>query len=222
MSAGAALVLWNVTMMSAAQDGIVRLGESVSFGDTMAAQARAFHRWFGNPFTYPASLAFAVHNDLPPAAYDLLAANRFLGDPTRPYGRVDLGSDDGWLLGEGWHDPERDGAITFRWAASASTVLIPLDHAAPLTVQLRLHAFTYPGSITQSVTLQVNGRTFGPLPVHENWETLEFATGADAWRGGVNRLTLEFAWARMPSDVGLGGDRRPLAAAVDYVRVQER
>ena len=42
--------------MNAAQNGVFRLGTSVSFGDTGAAQARAFHSWFGNPFTYPASL----------------------------------------------------------------------------------------------------------------------------------------------------------------------
>ncbi|MGH9372949.1 MAG: hypothetical protein ACRD15_15605, partial [Vicinamibacterales bacterium] len=58
--AGAALVLWNVTLMSAAQAGIVRIGETVSFGDTMAAQARAFHGWFGNPFAYPISLVYAL------------------------------------------------------------------------------------------------------------------------------------------------------------------
>jgi hypothetical protein len=216
---GLGLGLWNLTLMSAAQEGVFRLGTSVSFGDTAAAQARAFHRWFGNPFTYPASLLFAFHNDLPPARYDLLSANRFLGDPLRPYGRVDIGSDDEWLLQEGWHGPERDGAISFRWAASPATVLIPLDRAAPLTVQVRLHAFAYPGSTGQTLAVHVNGRTFGPAPVHDGWETVEFASGADVWRSGVNRLRLDFGSTHTPAEVGLGADARPLAAAVDYVRV---
>jgi hypothetical protein len=216
---GLGLVLWNLTLMSAAEDGVFRLGTSVSFGDTAAAQARAFHRWFGNPFTYPMSLLFAFHNDLPPARYDLLSANRFLGDPLRPYGRVDIGSDDQWLLEEGWHGPERDGAISFRWAASPATVLIPLDRAAPLTVQVRLHAFAYPGSTGQTLAVHVNGRTFGPAPVHDGWETVEFASGADVWRSGVNRLRLDFGSTHTPAEVGLGADARPLAAAVDYVRV---
>lgn len=218
----AALVLWNLTLISAANEGVFRLGTTVSFGDTSAAQARAFHRWFGNPFTYPASLVFALRNGLPPARYDLLSANRFLGDPARPYGRVDVGADDTWLLEEGWHGPEHDGEITFRWAFSPAVVLIPLDHAAPLRVQVRLHSFGYPGAPPQTLTVSVNGHTFGPVPVHDGWETLEFATDADAWRSGVNRLRLEFAWVRSPAEAGLGGDARPLAAAVDYVRVQQR
>jgi hypothetical protein len=218
-AAGALLVVWNLTLMSVAQDGLVRLGQATSFGDTLASQARAFHRWFGHPFTYPASLTFALRNRLSPGKYDLLSVNRFLGDPSRPYGRVDVGADDGWLLEDGWHGPEHDGAITFRWAAAPAAILIPLDHAAPLTVQVRLHAFTYPGWTTQTLALAVNGRTFGPVPVPETWETLEFETGADAWRSGVNRLQLDFAGARTPAEVGLGGDTRPLAAAVDYVRI---
>jgi len=41
------------------------------------------------------------------------------------------------------------------------------------------------------------------------------------WRGGVNRVVLSFAAALQPVDVGMGGDTRPLAAAVDYLRVQK-
>jgi hypothetical protein len=215
----ALLVAWNLTLMSAAQDGIVRIGESMSFGDAGAAQARTLHRWIGNPFTYPASLAFALRNGLGPAQYDLLAANRFLGDPLRPYGRIDIGTGDEWLLGEGWHDQERDGATSFRWAAARAIVLVPLDHQAPLAVQIRLHAFGYPGAAPQTVAVDVNGHLYGPLPVGPGWETIELATEARSWRAGVNRVRLEFAWATRPADVGLGGDPRPLAAAVDYVRV---
>jgi hypothetical protein len=60
------------------------------------------------------------------------------------------------------------------------------------------------------------------VPVSEDWQTVEFGTETGAWRSGVNRLSLEFASARTPAEVGLGGDLRPLAAAVDYVRVQQR
>jgi hypothetical protein len=221
-TAGGALVLWNLTLMNVANSGLFRLGTSVSFGDTAAAQGRAFHQWFGNPFAYPASLFFAVRNALPPARYDLLSANRFLGDPLRPYGRVDVGADDGWVLGEGWHGPEQEGATTFRWAASPATVLIPLDHSAPLLVQVRLHAFAYPGSAPQTLAISLNGHLFGPLAVAPGWETLEFMTGADAWRSGVNRLRFDFARALSPAQAGLSGDARPLAAAVDYVRVSTR
>lgn len=221
-SAGALLVVWNLTLMSAAQDGVVRIGESLSFGDAFAAQSRTAHRWFGNPFTYPASLGFAMRNGMPPASYDLLSANRFLSDPLRPYGRVDIGSDDEWLIERGWHDPEREGATTFRWAETGAVVLIPLDHAAALTVQVRLHAFAYPGATPQSVSVTVNTRAYPAVSVPGGWDVIELQTDSDAWRAGVNRVALDFAWSKRPADVGLGGDGRQLAGAVDYVRVQVR
>ncbi len=221
-AAGTLLVLWNFALMSAAQDGLVRIGESVSFGDTAAAQARALHRWFGNPFTYPASLGFALHNRLAPSQYDFLSANRFLSDPLRPYGRIDVGADDDWLLGGGWHGIEHDGPTTYRWAASPADVLIPLDRPAALALQIRLHAFTYPGWAGQSLTVAVNGHPLPPVDVPESWTTIEMAVPQELWRSGVNRIALTFGAARTPAEVGLGGDTRPLAAAVDYIRVQER
>ena len=223
VTAGAALlVIWNLTLMSAANDGAFRIGTTVSYGDTFAAQGRAFHQWFGNPFSYPASLLFALRNRVSPAAYDLLRTNRFLSDPLRPYGRVDIGTDDGWLIEDGWHGAEHDGPITFRWASSPAVLMIPLDHAAALTVQIRLHAFGFPSAPGQTLSLEVNGHTYGPVPLRDSWDTLEFATSADAWRGGVNRVQLQFAWRHTPAEVGLGGDTRPLAAAVDYIRVLAR
>ena len=65
VAACALLALWNVSLMKVAQDGQVRIGEPVSFGEAGAYQARAIHGWFGNPFTYPASLIFAARNGLP-------------------------------------------------------------------------------------------------------------------------------------------------------------
>jgi hypothetical protein len=219
---GAALVLWNLTLMNAAQTGVFRLGTAVSFGVTAAAQGRAFHEWFGNPFTYPASLVFAVRNGVAPARYDLLSANRFLSDPLRPYGRVDIGGDDESVLGGGWHGPEAEGATTFRWAASPADVLIPLDHAAPLVLQVRLHAFSYPGSPPQALGVSVNGHNFPSVSVGPGWETVEFATDAAVWHGGVNRVGLLFATVRSPAQAGLSGDARLLAAAVDYIRIAAR
>lgn len=39
---------------------------------------------------------------------------------------------------------------------------------------------------------------------------------------GRQRVELRFAYAQRPIDVGAGGDLRPLAAAVDWVRVAVR
>ena len=219
-AAGGLLVLWNLSMMGAAQSGNVRIGEAVSFGEAGAHQARALHRWIGHPFTYPVSLWFAARNDVPIGAYDLLGVNRFLSDPLRPYGRIDIGTDDAPLIVDGWHGEERDGSVTFRWASSPATLMVPLDRAANLLVQVRAQAFNYPGAPPQTLTAYVNDRLVtSTLAVPNEWTTVEFIAPADAWRSGVNRLRLEFSRTNRPADVGLGGDPRMLSAAVDYVRV---
>jgi hypothetical protein len=214
------LLAYNLTLMSAAQDGHVRLGEAVSFGDAGAAQARALHRWIGMPSTYPASLLFAWKGDVSPADYDLLSPNRMLGDPLRPYGRIDVGLGDETLIEDGWYAAERDGNDTFRWASARATLKLPLDHAAHLKVQIRLRAFSPPGAPQQQVAIVVNGRRFAPVACGSDWQTIEFATAEGAWHGGVNRVALEFDWAARPVDVGAGGDTRVLAAAVDFVRIE--
>jgi hypothetical protein len=216
---GALLVAWNLSLLSVANSGLVRLGEGVSFGEVQAQQARALHRWIGNPFTYPASLLFALRNGVAPSNYDLLAANRFLSDPLRPYGRIDVGIDDEELLGEGWYGQERDGTTTFRWAASTAGLIVPLDHAAPLLIQARLHAFAFRDSPPQQLTISVNGHALQGGPVDDAWQLMERSTESALWRSGVNRVDLAFSRATRPVDVGMGGDDRLLAAAVDYVRV---
>jgi hypothetical protein len=224
--AAAALVVlgtlsaWNLALMSAAHSGAVRLGEAVLFGDAAGAQVRALHGWFGMPSTYPASLLFALRSGVSPARYDLLSPNRFLADPARQYGRVDLGLDDGALIASGWHAAERDGSTTFRWAEGRASLLVPLDRAAPLRVQVRLRAFAYAGAPGQAVSLVVNDASFGPVPVASDWQVVEWTTPAGAWRGAVNHVSLVFERAARPADVGGGGDTRTLAAAVDYVRVE--
>jgi hypothetical protein len=223
VAALALIALWNLALMGAAEQGTVRIGETMAFDRAWAEQARVFHGWFGNPFTYPASLVFALRNGVSPGDYDLLSTNRFLADPLQPYGRLDVGGDgplsDEWLLGDGWYAPEKEGAVTYRWASAPATVRIPLDHAATLRVQVRLHAFAYPDAPQQTVTLAANGHRCGALPVAAGWQTVECTIDRAAWHGGVNALSLQFAYATRPMDVGMGGDPRPLSAAIDWIRV---
>ena len=220
-AAGALLLAWNLTLMSAAQDGHVRIGESLSFGEAGAHQARAFHRWFGHPFTYPVSLFYAARNDVGIGDYDLLAANRFLGDPLRPYGRIDIGEpDDGPWLGLGWHAQERADGVSYRWTGAEATARISLDRASDLRVQVRTRALTYPGMRPQEMAIVVNGHETAPQALTADWQTIVFDVEAAAWRAGINQVRLLFDHETQPVEVGLGGDTRRLAASVDYIRVE--
>jgi Dolichyl-phosphate-mannose-protein mannosyltransferase len=215
----AALVVWNIALMAAAQAGVIRIGETVRFDRAWGAQVREVHAWFGNPFTYPASLVFALRNGVSPSEYDLLSTNRFLSDPLQPHARIDIGAEDEWLVEEGWHAPEREGTVTYRWTMAAARLRVPLDHPDRLHVEIRLHAFGYPGAPPQTLVVAANGHACTPLPIGFAWQTVECLLDARAWRSGLNHLSLTFAWARSPAEVGLGGDSRILAAAIDSVNV---
>ncbi|HWT46521.1 MAG TPA: hypothetical protein VN085_11165, partial [Vicinamibacterales bacterium] len=162
-----------------------------------------------------------LRNRVSPAVYDLLRTNRFLSDPLRPYGRIDIGADDEWMATDGWYGPEREGSITYRWAAQEAELRVPLDHSAPLRIDVRLHAFSFPGAPAQVLTISTANARCAPVVVGGEWQTAQCVLDASAWRGGVNRVVLHFSRIDRPSDVGMGGDQRSLAAAVDYVRFTE-
>src|SRR5690606_30275170 len=123
----------------------------------------------------------------------------------RPYGRLEIGEGDDWILGDGWHAQERapDGT-TFRWAMSPATMRMPLDHAADARLQVRIQAFNYAGAPPQSVTILVNGHALEPRPVPPGWDVIEIDTPSAVWRPGVNRLRFEFSQSARPADVGVG------------------
>jgi hypothetical protein len=215
------LVVWNLALVQGGVTGSVRVGEAQSFGDVAAFQVRLIHSWFGYPFSCPANLVYALRNGVSPARYDLLAPSAFLGDPRQPYGKIDVGANDDAMLEDGWYDPEREGVVTFRWATSNCCFIVPLDHSAALRVQLYLQPFTFPGAPAQTVRVGINGTFHGPFTLVPGWQEVRFEAPAREWQPGVNRVVLEFSRQNAPAQVGLGGDPRTLAAAVDYFRIQE-
>jgi hypothetical protein len=211
----AGVVVWNLTFLRAASDGTAPAGQALDFGTVGADQVHTIHAWIGNPFTYPASLWFAVRNGVSPGAYDLLHPLSFLGDPLRPYGRIDFGSPDSPFVDGGWTAVDRDGTVTFRRTAGVGRLLIPLDHAAPLDVQIELRAS--PGTPPPRLTLDTGRARFGPVAVPPDWQRIVLTTPASAWRRGINRVRLELA-----SEAGPAGPAVETAAEVAYLRVQVR
>jgi len=219
VAAAGGLVLWNLTFMEATLAGVVPMDDPVAFEHVAARQGATLERWFGHPFSYPANLVFAIRNGRSPAAYDVLWVGRFLADPTKPYGRLDIGSSDGPWIDEGWYDPEAQGDITFRWAQGRAVIALPLDHAAALRVVVRAMPFSWPASPPQSLSLEVNGTVRARVPLADGWQDAPMEVAEDAWRSGVNEVALVFGRSARPADVGVSQDRRALAAAVDWIRV---
>jgi hypothetical protein len=213
------LVLWNVTAMATAVSG--RFGGTMpqSFTELAVDQAHTLSRWVGHPFSYPVNLLYALREGVAPFRYDYFAFP-MLGDPGRPYGRVDIGWHDEIYLGDGWYqaDTQPDGTTT-RWSRAVAEVLLPLDHPEPLIVQLRVKPFSYAGA-SLNLAVRVNGRRFGPFPLRAEWQRVDFPADASAWTSGVNRLQLVWMGAAVPAAVGMGDDSRELGGETDYVRIQ--
>jgi hypothetical protein len=176
VTASILLIVWNLTFMRSAGGDSASSREAVSFRDIGAAQARVLHGWIGHPFSYPASLIFALRNGLPPGSYDVLNAARFLGDPARPYGRIDIGVSDEVFIAGGWETPEREADITFRRIRHAAVVLVPLDSGAALDVQVRARADADPSQGRPQMTIDVNGQRFGSAEVTAEWSLLTMPT----------------------------------------------
>lgn len=217
----ACLVVWNITLMAVARSGAYRIGQIVSFGDLAAGQASVIHDWVGHPGSFPVNAIWALGNGVTPAQFDLLRPNRFLGDPARPYGRIDIGTSDADFLGEGWHTVERAGDQTFRWTEGRASLVVPLAEAAALWLQIQISPFEAPGLDAQRLTVSVNGASLTPVTLASGSHRVEIPTEAAVWRSGVNHVTFMFSRQTRPADVG-GTDGRWLAAAIDYVRVQKR
>jgi hypothetical protein len=221
-AAAATLVIWNLTLMAAAQRGVVRLGEAIAFGQVSGVQARIWHEWIGHPFSAPANLWFAARNGVSPSTYDRLGPSLFLGNPLQPVGRIDIGGDDALMIGDGWFAAEQDSGGSFRWASREAEVLIPLARTAALEVQVRARAFNFPGAGPQRLTMRIGGTAFGPFTIGPEWQVVTFHTPQDVWKSGLNRARIEFTGATAPVSVGLSGDTRALAAAIDDIRVTVR
>ena len=198
----AALIVWRLTFMQTIDGRGATHG--ISFREVNAAQARTLHRWIGHPFTYPASLWFALRNGMPPSSYDVLNAARFLSDPARPYGRIDIGVSDEVFVLDGWQTPERDGDVTFRRIEREAEIVIPLDHRAALDVQVRARAAVSGTQPAARLTVEIGGHRSAPIDLDGEWSLAIVSTPADAWHAGVNRLKLSVSGREI---------------AVDWVRV---
>jgi hypothetical protein len=215
-----AAILWNATFRASASAGVFDAGQPNDFGAVAADQVATIEGGIGHPFSYPANLGFAIWNGVPPAAYDLLAPGRFLSDPARPYGRIDFGAPgDEVFLGDGFFGAESDGPASFRWVTSRAAFILPLARTTKMRVQLRLRAFSYPGAPPQQLTVRLNDTPLGPFDVPADWQTIAFVVERAVWRTTINRIALEFSRADAPADHDTPGDRRRLAAAIDFLRI---
>jgi hypothetical protein len=145
---------------------------------------------------------------LPAGGVDLLAVERTA--------TLSLGSDGAALMGAGWHDPERDGPVEFRWTAEPEAeLLLPLANAGPLLVRVQAMAGPAATSEAQHLGLRVNGVDAGERTLGAGWGRYEWMVPAAAWRRGLNVVGLRSSPLVRPT-----GEARRLGLAVSVVEIE--
>ena len=138
---------------------------------------------------------------------------------------LDFGTEAALLYqGEGWGRNEEIGGTTANWAvARQARLFVPLRDMGDYTLTIGALPLAYPGSPPQTMTVQVNGyRLPDCLTLAPAWTPYTVTVPARLLHSGLNEIVLEFAWTAVPGKVLPGStDPRPLAAAVDFVRVQK-
>lgn len=134
----------------------------------------------------------------------------------------------GIQIGPGWFQPEAvwgSGSEERRgvaWSGRIAEIYFAVPPFRDAELAALALPLIHPGAPPQSVKATLNGRLVGTFPIPPQWTELRIPLPAAALVSPVNTLSLEFAHAEQPSQVGLGGDVRPLSALFDTLAVVPR
>jgi hypothetical protein len=133
-----------------------------------------------------------------------------VGPPPGPRAFVDFGTPHARArLAEGWSGDEIVDERTVVWSngrsSTVSLVIEPSDTQYVLTWQAK-------GITAQAVSVTLNGRELGEVPVRDSWDRLHLFVDRGVLENGTNRLTFNYATTVKPE---VAGDRRELAMLVD-------
>jgi hypothetical protein len=124
--------------------------------------------------------------------------------------------------GEGWADDENIFAAAANWVVGTQArFFFPVRGAGTRRLTMQIAPFAYPGASPQTLSLLLNDRPLdASFTLHEGWQVIEATLPTSALRQGLNTLVLHFGYATSPSSVLPGNsDNRPLAAAVDWMKI---
>jgi hypothetical protein len=141
----------------------------------------------------------------------------FFADPLDVSAFLRVDRRDGAYFVRGWHAPERDGPIDFRWTSEAeSELLVPLERPLPLRVIVELRPAVVDDRDPTRIALTVNGTAIDRYAARPGRHLYEWRVPESAWRAGANRVVLEVTRLTRPA----AGDQRLLGAAVTLVRLE--
>ena len=193
-AATAAVIGWNVLLMTQYQQQLLPRDETVRFDSLVRQQAEIATRPpYFYPFAFPANVLFAWREGLPVDRYDLLGSEPLrvvMYLPLNDWGERFLM--DGWQNGTG--DPFGSAHVL---VARRGTILVPLDVPRDTAFAIDVEARADGASPGARIDLDVavNNSSFGTLPLEVGAPTptrklFVVPAGAKIWRRGYNRVTI--------------------------------
>jgi hypothetical protein len=164
--------------------------DTVPFSRVVENNARVLFQTVGAPFSWPANWIFAWRYGGSPDKYDLLVGRYLFYRQNNLGGLIDLGTDDGALIGDGWRNPERrEGVWLRRTRAGSARIFVPLD--IPRDLQVTLHASSRPKPLV--VAVLINGAAQGRFLVSPGFQEYKLRVPARQWRRDINTMDLEIS-----------------------------
>ena len=139
----------------------------------------------GSPPTWPASWAFAWRQDRPARQYDVAVGRYLFYRQNNLGGRIDVGSGDGALLGEGWGDRQEVDGRACRRPQGAARALAPLDVPEDLDLTLAVRV-----DVPGDVGIRVNGAEAGTIALASSGTSGPLRLPASLWHRELNDLVL--------------------------------
>jgi len=121
--------------------------------------------------------------------------------------------EDGAIVGRGWSQRQvAPGGEAFRWSESdVSSFLITLEGPTDYRLRLEGQACRHPDGFAQTIRFAANGLSLGARTLRDTPTVLELEAPAEAWRAGLNEVTLHYAWY-LSRQEAYGGEDAPLSA----------
>jgi hypothetical protein len=121
------------------------------------------------------------------------------------------------LLPYGWDRLEHNGPRRRRWTrVPAADVLVPLSRVGPIAMEIDIEPAGPPGT---RLDVRINGHALPSTALSGGVNTYRFLVAAEAWREGMNLMTIATSALVRPSDVSASRDDRQLGLAVSAIRL---
>lgn len=150
-----------------------------------------------------------------------LVLQRFFETSTARQRSVRFDGEDQVLFGDGWHDPEREGEMWFRWTAGhGGELMVPLDRPEAIRLRATLMPALDWDQTGNEVSLVVNGNRLRPVPAMAGWQQYDWHVPAQVWNAGVNQVIVDVSRVHDPATAPASHDPRVLGAAVSEVMLE--